>query len=331
MTAEPAPEPGVPRDPVPTELTVESVHTEGCETRVTVVRSARSAAGRDFVLVAGIGVAASYFEFLAPLLAQHGTVYALDLPGFAGVPRPDAQPSIAFFAHHVDAVLTHYGLDDPVLIGHSMGTQIVTEVLIAHPEFSHAVLVSPVINEAESAPPLQAVRFAQSAAHETVHLALTALSAYILCGVVYFLTVLPHLLRYRISERIARVRTPLLLIRGEFDRSSPRRFHSRLVAQAPDACRWEIEEAAHSIINAHAVGVAALTLRLLDGSLAPKGRLPAAQAEVPPARHADAAMVLQAVGTRAAEWIAALRNDRGGVARAKSAHARLLFRAYARD
>ncbi|WP_440707850.1 alpha/beta fold hydrolase [Herbiconiux sp. YIM B11900] len=312
----------------PIRLEVERVTSTAGATRVTRVTVDGCTAERAFVLVAGVGVAATYFEFLAPALAEHGPVYALDLPGFAGMPRPHEQPTADYFAEQVDGVIQHYGLENPVVLGHSMGTQVVTELLIRRPELTDAVLVSPVINEAESAAGVQGIRFAQSAVHETPHLALTALSAYILCGAVYFLTVLPHMLRYRISDRIELVQARTLFIRGELDRTSPRRFHTRLRKRARDARSWEIEGAAHSIINAHAIGVAELTRRHLEGSLARRGRMPAEEAAVPPAAHADLALVLSAVGSRMAEWVCTLRGDDRGIERAKSAHAKILWRAF---
>ena len=312
----------------PPDLLVEHVDHRGVRTRVTRVRAGEAAGAPSFVLVAGVGVAATYFEFLAPALALRGDVYALDLPGFAGMPRPAEQPTADFFADHVEAVLDHYELDDPVLIGHSMGTQVVTEVLARRSRLTRAVLVSPVVNEAEPGALVQAIRFAQSATRESLHLAMTALSAYVLCGAVYFLTVLPHMLRYRLTERIRLADADILLIRGEFDRSSPRRFHSRLVAATPTASRWEIEGAAHSVINAHAIGVARLTLAHLDGSLAPKGRMRSEEAELPPAKATDVGMFREAVLSRAREWISAFRGDENGVARAKMQHARVLWRAY---
>lgn len=314
------------RDPV--DLVVEHVELDGVKTRVTRVSSSAPSDARPFVLVAGVGVAATYFEFLAPTLAQRGEVYALDLPGFAGMPRPEAQPTAAYFASHVEAVLDHYDLVDPVLIGHSMGTQTVTEVMRHRPELSHAVLVSPVVNEAESAPPLQAVRFAQSAVHESLHLAMTALSAYVLCGLAYFLTVVPHMSRYRISERVSEVEAKILFIRGELDRTSPRRFHARLLAAAKDASQWEILGAAHSIINGHAIGVARLTEQHVDGTLARRGRMTSDEAATPPIQHADFATLARAVGSRAHEWWSAARRDERGVARAKAEHARILWQAY---
>ncbi|MFF0911715.1 alpha/beta fold hydrolase [Microbacterium enclense] len=310
----------------PADVDVQTVVNDGARTRVT--RMSTGTDGRPFVLIAGIGVAATYFEFLAPLLAQEGEVFALDLPGFGGMPHPGEAPTPAFFADQVEAVIARYGLEDPVLIGHSMGTQVVTEVLARRDDLRHAVLVSPVVDEQHATVLEQGVRFAQSTARESFHLAMTALSAYLLCGMLYFLEVLPHMLRYRISDRIGLGSARLLLIRGEFDRPSPRRFHSRLVAAAPSAARWEIRGAAHSIINGHAVGVARLVSRHLAGDLPARGRLSSEEAAVPPADHADVRMVLSAIDSRFAEWFSALRRDEDGVERAKARHARLLWRAY---
>lgn len=312
----------------PPDLVVDHVDHRGSRTRVTRVRAGEAADAPSFVLVAGVGVAATYFEFLAPALALRGDVYALDLPGFAGMPRPAEQPTAHFFADHVEAVLDHYELENPVLIGHSMGTQVVAEVLARRSSLRHAVLVSPVVDEAERGAPVQALRFVQSATHESLHLAMTALSAYMLCGAVYFLTVLPHMLRYRLTERIRLTDADILLIRGEFDRSSPRRFHSRLIAAAAKASRWEVEGAAHSVINGHATGVARLALAHLDGELASRGRMRSEQAELPPARDVDFGIALEAVVSRAREWLSAFRGDENGVARAKMHHARVLWRAY---
>ena len=319
----------MPSTPDRPELTVEHVTCAGVKTRVTRVETSDPASTRPFVLVAGIGVAASYFEFLAPTLAQRGDVFALDLPGFAGMPSaPGRTPTISFFADQVEAVLDRYDLRDPVLIGHSMGSQIVTEVLARRTDLTHAVLVSPVVDETASSPFRVGLRFAQSATRESLHLATIAVSAYLLCGVVYFLRVLPHMLRFRITERIGGVGASMLFIRGEFDTTSSRRFHSRLVASAASASRWEIEGASHSIINGHAAGVAKLTVQHIDGELAAKGRMEDEDAVTPPPLHVDVAMVLGAIKARMLEWVSAIRRDERGVAQAKEEHAEILHEAY---
>ncbi|WP_150953284.1 alpha/beta fold hydrolase [Microbacterium testaceum] len=317
----------MPEDSRPADVAVDTFRRGRSRTRVTRM-STGARNGRPFVLIAGIGVASTYFEFLAPLLAERGDVYALDLPGFGGVPASGESPTAAYFADQVEGVLDHYGLEDPVLIGHSMGTQVVAEVLARRPALAHAVMVSPVVDEAESTAIVQGVRFVQSTVRESMHIALLAVSAYLLCGFLYFFEALPHMLRYRISDRIGAGHASLLLIRGEFDRPSPRRLHSRLVTRARHARRWEIEGAAHCVVNSHAVGVARLVLRHIDDELPARGRMPAAQAAVPPARHADVTMVLGAMASRLAEWISAARKDETGVERAKARHARVLWDAY---
>jgi len=320
-----------PRTPPPPRVEVERVRHADAWTRVTRLPSRDAPGGRPFVLVAGIGVASTYFEFLAPVLAARGDVYALDLPGFAGVPRSAEQPTIAFFADHVGQVLDHYGLHDAVLVGHSMGTQVVVEVLTRRPGLTQAVLISPVVDDLEPSAPAQAVRFVVSAAHETPHLAVTALTAYLLCGAVYLATVLPHLLRYPMVERVAEVRAATLLIRGEHDRTSPRRFQNRLAARMADARSWEIRGAAHSVLNAHAVGVADLVVRHVDGDLPRRGRVESAQAAVPAPPRSDPRLLLDAATSRARGWFAALVGDDAGVQRAKGAHALTLWRAYFRS
>jgi len=80
---------------------------------------------RAFVLVPGIGVSSTYFERLAPNLNEFGPVHALDLPGFGGVPHPGTAMTIREYADFVGRVIDEMGMDDPILVGHSMGTQVV--------------------------------------------------------------------------------------------------------------------------------------------------------------------------------------------------------------
>lgn len=73
------------------DVQVESYRSAAARTRVTRV-STGATAERPFVLIAGIGVASTYFEFLAPLLAERGEVYALDLPDSPACRHPALSP-----------------------------------------------------------------------------------------------------------------------------------------------------------------------------------------------------------------------------------------------
>lgn len=215
---------------------------------------------RTFVLVPGIGVAATYFERLAPALNEFGPVHALDLPGFGGVPHPPLarRMGIGDYAELVGAVIDQLGLDDPVVLGHSMGTQVVAELAARRPGLSTIVLLGPVMNRRERRLPVAALRFAQSSLREPAQVAVLAAAAYLLCGPRWFSRVLPEMMQYRIEETVPRIRASTLLIRGEFDRLVPREWAEEIAEATPHARAWEIPDASHSVMHAHAEEVARL-------------------------------------------------------------------------
>ncbi|NQX28150.1 alpha/beta fold hydrolase [Microbacteriaceae bacterium VKM Ac-2854] len=214
---------------------------------------------RPFLLVPGIGVAANYFERLAPQLNEFGPVYALDLPGFGGVPHPKSgRMRIRDYAELVGAVIDQLQLNDPVVLGHSMGTQVVAELAANRPELSTVVLIGPVMNRHEKTVGKAAWRFVQSSVREPIKVALLAAGAYLLCGPRWFSRVLPEMLTYPIEETVPRIQASTLVIRGEFDYLVPRKWADEIADALPYARAWEIPGAAHSVMHAHAEEVARL-------------------------------------------------------------------------
>jgi len=239
-----------------TQVTVSRVHDEsGVYVRVSTI-------GRDgtrpFVLVPGIGVSSTYFERLAPNLNEFGPVHALDLPGFGGVPHPDHALSIRQYADLVGLVVDRLGLDDPILVGHSMGSQVVVDLAARRPEFSTLVLIGPVINPAERRIGLQAIRFLQSSIHEPNRVKILAISAYVLCGFKWFSHILPKMMHFPIERALPHIVADTLVIRGEFDAVAPRDWIARVGELLPSSRLWEIPGAAHSVMYAHAEEVAKL-------------------------------------------------------------------------
>ena len=88
-----------------------------------------------FVLVHGIGVSSEYFVPLAQHLVEHGDVITLDLPGFGDTTRPPHPLSIAGFAAATHKIMRFEGVKNPVMLGHSMGAQVVTEMAARDPEW----------------------------------------------------------------------------------------------------------------------------------------------------------------------------------------------------
>lgn len=211
-----------------------------------------------FVLVHGIGVSSRYFEPLAAALAEHGDVYLLDLPGFGGIPRPNHSMTIRHFAEAVHLCIDAEGIVDPVLVGHSMGAQVVTELLASYPITDAAVLIGPPGNPDEPGAARTAWRFLQSSLAESPKIRLVAMAAYAKCAPSWFVEVMPGMLGFPMAERLGRVRARTLVVWGEHDALTPRSWVDRMLTELPDGAEVEIKGAAHNIVyeNAHEVASA---------------------------------------------------------------------------
>ena len=228
---------------------------------------------RAFVLVPGIGVSSNYFEWLAAHLNDYGPVHALDLPGFGGVPHPKSrQMTIRDYADLVGKVIDELGLVDPVLVGHSMGTQVVADLASRYPDgfdlaeergagpLSSIVLLGPVLSPDQRTLRQASSSFMEAARKEPPRVAMLAMQAYLLCGVRWFSRVLPEMMHYPIEETLPNVRSNTLVISGALDALCPSNWIDEVASLLPSARVEIIEEAAHSIMHAHADTVARLAV-----------------------------------------------------------------------
>lgn len=69
---------------------------------------------------------------------------AIDLPGYGGSSKGDFPYDMQFFSQVVNDFCTKMGIDNPILVGHSMGGQIVLKSLLHYPsKYQKAILISP--------------------------------------------------------------------------------------------------------------------------------------------------------------------------------------------
>ena len=217
--------------------------------------------GIPIVLVHGIGVSHRYLRRLHAALAAHRPVHSIDLPGHGGLPKPGRDVSVPAMARALGEVLAEIGLADAVLVGHSMGTQWVTEVALRRPELvSRVVLMGPVSDERHRTPLAQARALAVDTTRESPRVNAVVFTDYVRCGPRWYLTQLRHMLAYPLEERIARVRQPVLVLRGERDPVAGRAWCHRLVGRAPDARMPEIPAQPHVAQEGDARAVAAQVL-----------------------------------------------------------------------
>ena len=174
---------------------------------------------RAFVLVHGIGVSSRYFQPLAAELAQHGTVYLVDLPGYGAAPDPRRDVTIADHASVLASVLRRAGLEDAVLVGHSWGSQVVSMLAHDHPEVTQRIVLMAPTLEPDARTFWRATRnLLHDSLREPPVVFGIAVTDYLLrCGVPYLMRQVPHMLADRIEQRVAGLRARVLVVNGDRD------------------------------------------------------------------------------------------------------------------
>jgi pimeloyl-ACP methyl ester carboxylesterase len=222
-----------------------SIDICGCELRIMT----RGKGAQSYVLVPGIGVSPRYFGPLAEALAKVGTVHTVELPGFGGARSPQEQVAIPQFAALVREALSRVGVESAVLIGHSMGAQIVAEIAASCPALAQAlVLLSPSANRHERSIWLQALRLAQDSLREPPHLVWIVLSDYFRSGPRWYFRTLQELLQHHLEDVMPVIQVPTLILRGGRDPIVPPEWAAELAAAAPRGLFVEIEGEPHALM-----------------------------------------------------------------------------------
>lgn len=125
----------------------EWVAAAGTRMHAALLGRSDGTAGRDVVLVPGLGCSHRYFRRLAEELAPHARVAAVDLPGFGLTPPRGQGPAVLALSSALDEWLHRTGRDGSVLVGHSAGCHVVADLALHAPETVGPVaLVAPAVD-----------------------------------------------------------------------------------------------------------------------------------------------------------------------------------------
>ena len=102
--------------------------------------------GPATLLIHGLGAFAESWRHTIAALAPHGTVIALDLPGFGQSAKPRRPYGMPFFAEAVSRLLDALGHDRVHVVGHSMGGGVAVAFATANPaRVDRLALLSPAV------------------------------------------------------------------------------------------------------------------------------------------------------------------------------------------
>ncbi|WP_170151951.1 alpha/beta fold hydrolase [Subtercola boreus] len=201
-----------------------------------------------FVIVHGIGSSHRYGTRLQDELALAGESLSLDLPGFGGTATPGHPLTIEAYATLLGRVFDALHLVDAVLIGHSMGAQIVVELALQRPDLvSHLVLVGPVVNPERDTLRQQTLDLAEDSLREPFSVKRIAFADTVRAGIRWFLRETRPMLAYPMLERLARLRLPVLVVRGADDRLAPSDWCADLAGSVPGGRLVEVRGQRHVV------------------------------------------------------------------------------------
>lgn len=197
----------------------------------------------------GIGVSHRYLRPLAEALARAGcAVLAPDLPGFGSSPTPGHVLGVEEHADVVAGLLAAAATPDrpAVLVGHSMGAQVVTAVAAAHRALvRRVVLVGPVVEPGARGPLRQAARLLRDTWHEAAAANAVVLTDYARAGPRRYLATVPSMLVWRLEEHLGEVMAPVVLVRGARDPVASAAYVHGLAVRAREAVVVEVPGEGH--------------------------------------------------------------------------------------
>lgn len=212
------------------------------------------------VLVHGLGVSSRYLVPLAKRLAPTFDTYVPDLPGFGRSEKPDHTFAVPELTDALAAWIEKAGISKAILLGNSLGCQIIVEFGMRYPErITHAVLVGPTADPSARTPLRLIRRTLRDIPHERLSLLLICVDDYLRAGVFRVFQTLRYLVQDPIEEKLPHLQVPTLILRGENDRIVPKDWVQAIVQLLPDGQIITIPGAAHAVHYASPAVVAAVT------------------------------------------------------------------------
>lgn len=210
------------------------------------VRKLTSDHKTSVILIHGLGVSGDYYVQYAKKLAHHYDVYIVDLPGYGKTPKPTRPLDITALSKVVVKYVSKSNIKNIVIVGQSMGCQIVARAITTAPGLFHkAILLAPTVNDAERTLPLQSFRLLQDTFHEPKSAKLIVLKNYVHMGLRRFLITSKYMIDDHIENVINKSEIPVLMVSGEKDKIVPAKWVQHLARITPHAESIEVPGAPH--------------------------------------------------------------------------------------
>lgn len=190
---------------------------------------------------------------MAPLVRALGrTTWTLapDLPGYGRSPQPRlGMLGLEELAGTLLRWMDDQGIQDAVLVGHSVGAQVAGEVAVMAPwRVRRLVLVAPTGDPTRPSVLRQSLHLLRGAVHEPPLLILVAAVDYLLAGPGQMVTLMRRVIQRAPLRLDVTKDVPLLVVRGARDRVCSQDWCERIVATTIRSRLQVVDGSAHGIV-----------------------------------------------------------------------------------
>lgn len=204
------------------------------------------------VLVHGLALSGTYMMPTADRLAADFNVYIPDFAGFGDSAKPPRIMDVPALADWLADWMTAMGLKTAAMLGNSFGCQIIGDFAARYPDrILRGVLQGPTAPPEERTWIMQALRWRANAPHNPPEMGDIAADDYAKTGIVRALMTFEFSLRDALEDKAARIRAPMLVVRGGIDPISSQEWCERLVRDLPDGELAVIPDVAHTLVFTH--------------------------------------------------------------------------------
>ncbi|HJU53973.1 MAG TPA: alpha/beta hydrolase [Pyrinomonadaceae bacterium] len=200
------------------------------------------------VLVHGLGVSSRYMIPTAACLAPRRQVYAPDLPGFGRSQGRGRALNVTELADALFQWLEEVGIPRAVLLGNSIGCQVVVELALRRPlAVERIVLVAPTVDTEARTVFRSFARLLLDVPRERLSLPFIALLDYLQSGLGRTAHTFGYAIQDRVEEKLPFVPHPALVVRGSRDPIVSERWAALVSELLPAGRLALLEGAAHAV------------------------------------------------------------------------------------
>lgn len=200
------------------------------------------------VMVHGLVVSSRYMIPTALELAPDYHVYIPDLPGYGKSDKHVPILNIAELADVLAEWMQAIGVRQAVLLGNSLGCQIIAQFAVRHPEnLLKAILVGPTMDRRARTVHQEIGRWLLNCPFEPWHLFPIVIRDYLDIGFRRFVTTFRYGLQDAIEDHLPGIQIPTLVVRGSRDTVVPQRWAEEVKQLLPQGQFVVIEGAAHDV------------------------------------------------------------------------------------